>query len=58
MIYKNQVPNVTFKNPFRWQYRTTKKIFGGRRVVLFAVPAAFSPTCSSTHLPRYEQLSK
>ena len=61
------VPAVTFKtrvrdesvegpNPFRWQDRTTDEIFSGRRVVLFALPGAFTPTCSSTHLPRYEAL--
>jgi peroxiredoxin len=61
------VPNVVFKtrvrdesvpgsNPFRWQDRTTQEIFGGKRVVLFALPGAFTPTCSSTHLPRYEEL--
>jgi peroxiredoxin len=43
-------------NPFRWQDRTTEDIFGGRRVVLFALPGAFTPTCSSNHLPRYEEL--
>ena len=62
-----QVPDVVFKtrvrdesvggpNPFRWQDKTTKEIFGGKRVVLFALPGAFTPTCSSTHLPRYEEL--
>lgn len=67
MIHLNQIPEVTFKtrvrdesvegpNPFRWQDRTTKEIFGGKRVVLFALPGAFTPTCSSTHLPRYEEL--
>ena len=59
------VPEVTFKtrvrdesiggeNPFRWQDLTTAEIFGGKRVVLFALPGAFTPTCSSTHLPGYE----
>ena len=62
-----QVPEVVFKtrirdesvegsNPFRWQDQTTKDIFGGKRIVLFALPGAFTPTCSSTHLPRYEEL--
>ena len=32
---------------------TTADVFAGRTVVLFAVPAAFSPTCSQTHLPGY-----
>jgi len=61
------VPDVVFhtrvrdesiggENPFRWVDKTTEDIFGGRRVVLFALPGAFTPTCSSNHLPRYEQL--
>ncbi|MBP0022165.1 MAG: peroxiredoxin [Cyanobacteria bacterium SBLK] len=61
------VPDVVFKtrvrdesvggeNPFRWQDRTTQEIFGGKRIVLFSLPGAFTPTCSSTHLPRYEEL--
>jgi peroxiredoxin len=60
------VPNVIFKtrvrdesvggeNPFRWQDRTTDEIFGKKRVVVFALPGAFTPTCSSTHLPGYEK---
>ena len=64
---RDKVPDVVFKtrvrdesvegpNPFRWQDRTTDEIFGGKRVVLFALPGAFTPTCSSTHLPRYEEL--
>ncbi len=62
-----RVPDVVFKtrvrdesvpgpNPFRWQDLTTQEIFGGKKVVLFALPGAFTPTCSSTHLPRYEEL--
>lgn len=61
-----RVPSVTFKtrvrdesvggpNPFRWQDRTSDEIFNGRRVVVFALPGAFTPTCSSTHLPGYEE---
>ena len=64
---RDTVPDVVFKtrvrdesvegpNPFRWQDRTTDEIFGGKKVVLFALPGAFTPTCSSTHLPRYEEL--
>ncbi len=63
----NRVPDVVFKtrvrdesvpgsNPYRWQDLTTQEIFGGKKVVLFALPGAFTPTCSSTHLPRYEEL--
>ena len=61
----NNVPQVTFKtrvrdeavlgdNPFRWQDVTTDDIFKGKNIVLFALPGAFTPTCSSTHTPGYE----
>ncbi len=33
--------------------RTTGEIFGGKKVVLFAVPGAFTPTCSNAHLPGF-----
>jgi peroxiredoxin len=67
MAVLDRVPDVVFKtrvrdesvpgpNPYRWQDRTTQEIFGGKRVVLFALPGAFTPTCSSNHLPRYEEL--
>lgn len=67
MTVITRVPDVVFKtrvrdesvpgpNPYRWQDRTTQEIFAGKRVVLFALPGAFTPTCSSTHLPRYEEL--
>ncbi len=67
MAVLERVPDVVFKtrvrdesvggsNPFRWQDLTTQEIFGGKKVVLFALPGAFTPTCSSTHLPRYEEL--
>ncbi len=60
------VPEVTFKtrvrdesiggdNPFRWQDVTSDEVFKGKRVALFALPGAFTPTCSSTHLPGYEK---
>jgi peroxiredoxin len=63
---KQQVPQITFKtrvrdesvdgpNPFRWQDVTSDDIFAGKKVVVFALPGAFTPTCSSTHLPGYEE---
>ncbi len=54
-----KVPNCTF--PVRegdaWKQVTTDDLFKGKKVVVFALPGAFTPTCSSTHLPRYEELA-
>ncbi len=53
------VPNVTFKTRQgdKWVGVTTDEIFKNKTVVLFALPGAFTPTCSSTHLPRYNELA-
>ena len=59
------VPQVTFRtrvrdesvdgpNPFRWQDVNSEDVFAGKKIVVFALPGAFTPTCSSTHLPGYE----
>ncbi len=61
-----QVPQASFKtrvrnnaiegdNPFEWKELTSDDIFKGKRVVLFALPGAFTPTCSTSHLPGYEE---
>lgn len=61
-----QVPQVTFKtrvrdesiggdNPFRWQDVSSNDIFSNKSVVVFSLPGAFTPTCSSTHLPGFEE---
>lgn len=60
-----QVPQVVFRtrvrdesiggdNPFRWQDLSSDDVFKGKKVVVFALPGAFTPTCSSTHLPGFE----
>ncbi len=41
--------------PFSWIDLTTTEIFKGKKVVLFALPGAFTPTCSAAHLPGYEK---
>lgn len=41
-------------NPFEWKNVTSDELFKGKRVILFALPGAFTPTCSSNHLPGYE----
>ncbi|EGK11864.1 peroxiredoxin [Psychrobacter sanguinis] len=61
------VPDVTFKtrvrdesiggeNPFKWYDLTTDELFANKKVVVFSLPGAFTPTCSTSHLPRYEEL--
>ncbi len=60
-----RVPSVTFKtrvrdeavggpNPFRWQDMTSDDYFKGKRVILFSLPGAFTPTCSTYQLPGFE----
>ncbi|AFY91714.1 peroxiredoxin [Chamaesiphon minutus] len=64
-VVNQQVPNVVFKtrvrdesvegpNPYKWQDTTTQDIFAGKRVVVFSLPGAFTPTCSTSHLPGYD----
>ena len=54
-----KVPNVTFRTrqDHDWVDVTSDDIFANRTVVVFALPGAFTPTCSSTHVPRYNQLA-
>jgi glutaredoxin-like protein len=53
------VPNVTFKTRINqeWKDVTTDDVFKGKTVVAFCLPGAYTPTCSSTHLPRYNELA-
>lgn len=62
-----ELPNVTFKtrvrdesiggdNPYRWQDMTTDDYFANKRVVLFSLPGAFTPTCSTFQLPTFEKM--
>ena len=60
------VPSVVFKtrvrdesiggdNPYRWEDKTTFEYFANKRVVLFSLPGAFTPTCSTYQLPGFEE---
>ena len=54
-----RVPVVTFKvrENNEWRTVSTAELFAGKTVVVFSLPGAFTPTCSSTHLPRYNELA-
>src|SRR3954463_1600960 len=54
-----RVPQVTFRarSESDWKPITTEEIFKGKTVVVFSLPGAFTPTCSSTHVPRYNELA-
>lgn len=53
------VPSVTFRirKDHDWASVSSDEIFKGRTVVVFSLPGAFTPTCSSTHLPRFNELA-
>ncbi len=53
-----RVPSVTLRvrEDGAWRDLSTDELFAGRTVVLFSLPGAFTPTCSSAHVPRYEEL--
>jgi glutaredoxin-like protein len=54
-----RVPDITFRTrkDYDWVDVTTSDIFSGKTVILFSLPGAFTPTCSSSHVPRYNQLA-
>jgi len=54
------VPNVVFKTRANGEFVdvTSDEIFKGKTVVVFSLPGAFTPTCSSTHLPRFNELAR
>jgi thioredoxin-dependent peroxiredoxin len=58
VIFKTRIrdESVGGPNPYRWQDTTSEEIFAGKKVIVFSLPGAFTPTCSSNHLPRYEEL--
>jgi glutaredoxin-like protein len=54
-----RIPQVTFRTrqDGQWKDVSTDEIFNGRTVIVFALPGAYTPTCSTTHLPRYNELA-
>ena len=53
------VPKVSFRyrQGGEWKETDTDKLFKGRTVAVFSLPGAFTPTCSSSHLPRFNELA-
>jgi glutathione-dependent peroxiredoxin len=53
------IPDVTFRviEDGAWRNISTDDLFTGKTVVVFSLPGAFTPTCSSTHLPRFNELA-
>lgn len=62
MAIEMTVPSISWmarkipegQEDYDWVQENSSEMFGGKRVVIFALPGAFTPTCSSTHLPGYE----
>ncbi|GFE68528.1 glutathione peroxidase [Chroococcus sp. FPU101] len=54
-----KVPSVTFpiRKDNEWIKITSDELFSGKTVIVFALPGAFTPTCSTTHLPGYNELA-
>ena len=52
------IPSVIFRSRqnSEWVDVSSEQLFNNKRVVVFALPGAFTPTCSSSHLPRYNEL--
>jgi len=66
-VIGRQISQVTFKtrvrddsiegpNPFRWEEKTSVDYFTGKQVIVFSLPGAFTPTCSTYQLPDFEKL--
>ena len=53
------VPDIVFRirRNGDWATVSTEDLFAGKNVIVFSLPGAFTPTCSSTHLPRYNELA-
>ncbi|WP_445370821.1 peroxiredoxin [Methylomonas sp. HW2-6] len=56
VIFKTRVRDESIggENPFRWQDVSSDEIFKGKSIVIFALPGAYTPTCSNKHLPGFD----
>ncbi|MDB5405781.1 MAG: ahpC [Rhodospirillales bacterium] len=58
IVFKTRVRDESIggENPFRWQDVRSEEIFQGRRVVVFSLPGAFTPTCSNRQCPAFDAI--
>ena len=58
VIFKTRVRDETIEgdNPYIWKDKTTDEYFKGIKVIIFSLPGAFTPTCSTYQLPNFEKL--
>ena len=56
--FKTRVRDNKLKseNPYKWKDVHSNDLFKNKRVILFSLPGAFTPTCSTSHLPDYDKL--
>ena len=57
VVFRTRVRDESIEgpNPYRWEDVTSDSLFKGKRVVLFSLPGAFTPTCSTYQLPGFEE---
>ena len=53
VVFNTRVEN--YKGEFEWEDLSTWDLFGGKRILLFSLPGAFTPTCSTYQLPDFEK---
>ena len=58
VVFKTRVRDESIggDNPYKWEDVSTKDLFDGKRVLVFSLPGAFTPTCSTYQLPDYEKM--
>ena len=58
VTFKTRVRDSRIKgaNPYRWKDLKSNNIFKNKKVVVFSLPGAYTPTCSHSHLPDYEKM--
>lgn len=67
MLFKTYIPDVVVhmrerdesiggQNPYKWVRKMTSELFRGKKVIVFGLPGAFTPTCTNEQLPNFERL--